>query len=153
VNKTKNAFQAMISIKSEQKSLNAPVPDIVEFITSGSFTASPKGYLISYEESELTGMDGTKTKMSVENGKVTVLRTGQYSSHMIFEKGQKHLCLYETPFGGVVVGINARTLDLKLDEHGGSLDIGYSLEIDNEIATNNRFTVNVRQAKEKSIKQ
>jgi uncharacterized beta-barrel protein YwiB (DUF1934 family) len=151
--KQKKSIPALISIKSEQRSVNAPIPDTIEFITSGSFSAVNNRYLISYEESELTGMDGTKTSLSVENGVVTVSRTGEFSSQMIFEKGQKHLCLYETPFGSVVIGINAQMIELKMDEHGGSLDIGYSLEVDNEIATHNRFTVKVSEAGGSTMQQ
>lgn len=133
----------MISVRSEQKTDELEEPEVLEFITSGCYAKNEKGCTISYDESELTGMDGTKTVLSVDNGLITVERHGYVTSQMIFEKGQKHLSLYDTPVGSLVVGINASEVDMKFDECGGRLFIGYSVEVDNVTATRNRFTVNV----------
>jgi uncharacterized beta-barrel protein YwiB (DUF1934 family) len=135
---------AIISIKGEQQPALDDEIEVVEFVTSGSYRIKDGICHIKYNESSLTGMEGTKTHVSVEDGKVTIVRSGYISSQMTFEKGQKHLSLYETPAGSFTVGVNAFKIDSSFDENGGSLTVDYSIEIDNTIAGYNNFSIIVK---------
>lgn len=41
-------------------------------------------YYIAYEESELTGLEGTKTTVKLDGKTVALIRTGTFPSHMLF---------------------------------------------------------------------
>lgn len=56
-------------------------------------------YYIAYEESELTGLEGTKTTVKLDGKTVALIRTGTFPSHMLFAEDERHVGLYQTPVG------------------------------------------------------
>ncbi len=135
----------IISIKGKQ-ALEDQEDDTIELVTAGRLTShGADGYLLSYEESELTGLEGTRTTFRVQQDKVSLIRTGAVCSQMIFELGRKHTSLYQTPYGSMEVGISAKEIDVGLNDHGGHLHIDYAIEIDHAMAGRNRFLIDVRE--------
>lgn len=141
----------IISIKGTQVSAEGG-PDEMELVTAGVLNREGEGrYTISYEESELTGLEGTTTVVRVDGPRVTLLREGSINSQMVFEEGQRHLSMYETPYGSLSVGILTRRMRSTLGEAGGDLEIDYAIEIDHLLAGQNIFRMNVK--KDPSIAQ
>lgn len=135
----------IISIKGTQVSAEGG-PDEMELVTAGVLNQEGEGrYTISYEESELTGLEGTTTVVRIEPGKVTLLRAGSVNAQMVFEEGRRHLSMYETPYGSLSVGINTRRVKNTVGEGGGDLEIDYAVEIDNLLVGRNLFRMNVRR--------
>ena len=62
-------------------------PEIIELVTEGVMELCQDGWEISYEESELTGLEGVTTTFRVEQGRVILTRSGQLNSHMVFQEG------------------------------------------------------------------
>lgn len=134
----------IISIKGRQLYAESS-PDEMELVTSGTLKRDGAGgYIVSYAETELTGLEGTTTRLHVDGGRVTLLREGNVNSQMVFEEGRRHLSMYETPYGALSIGINTRRMRSTLGEAGGDLEIDYAIEIDNLIAGQNLFRMNVR---------
>ncbi len=46
-------------------------------------------YYIAYEESELTGLEGTKTTVKLDGKTVALIRTGTFPSHMLFAEDER----------------------------------------------------------------
>ena len=122
-------------------------PDATELMTEGTMTLSDRGIRLSYEESELTGMEGTTTTFLVEGKRVTLLRTGAVNSQMIFEEGEQHTSLYETPFGELTVDIQTSKLLHNLTERGGLMEIKYSIAVEHTVTGRNCFKIRVRPRK------
>ena len=135
----------IISIKGKQLYAESG-PDEVELVTSGILKMDGPGRCtVSYEESELTGLEGTTTKLHIDGGRVTLLREGTINSQMVFEEGRRHLSMYETPYGALSIGVNTRRMRSTLGEAGGDLEIDYAIEIDNLLAGHNLFRMNVKK--------
>lgn len=135
----------IISIKGKQLYAESG-PDEMELVTSGTLRRNSRGgFTVSYQESELTGLEGTTTKLHIDGGRVTLLREGGVNSQMVFEEGRRHLSMYETPYGALSIGINTRRMRSTLDEAGGDLEIDYAIEIDNLLAGQNLFRMNVKK--------
>ena len=143
----------IISIRGMQD-MDGVGDDAIELVTEGRLS-SPGGdeYLLSYAESELTGLGGTTTTLSIQNGRVTLVRSGEVNSQMFVEEGKRHLSLYETPYGALSVGVNTRRMDLHLGESGGELEIDYAIEIDHAVAGENLFRIQVREQNAPAINQ
>ena len=140
----------IISIKGRQVNENGP--DEIELVTAGHLVRSKSGdFIVSYQETELTGLEGTTTTLRSEGSRITLLREGTVNSQMVFEEGQRHLSMYETPYGALSVGINTRRMKNTVGESGGDLEIDYALEIDNLLAGRTKFRMNVR--KDTALKQ
>jgi uncharacterized beta-barrel protein YwiB (DUF1934 family) len=137
--------EVIISIRGTQ-SYEDIEDDVIELVTSGTLSQDETGYQLSYKESELTGLEGTTTTFQVEHDRITLVRLGQINSQMVFEEGQKHISMYETPYGAMTVGVAARRVRSTLGETGGNIEINYALEIDHAIAGENYFYIHVRTA-------
>lgn len=135
----------IISIKGKQLYAEGG-PDEMDLVTSGTLKIDEAGgCTISYQESELTGLEGTTTKLHIDGGRVTLLREGSINSQMVFEEGRRHLSMYETPYGALSIGINTKRMRSTVNEAGGDLEIDYAIEIDNLLAGQNMFRVNVKK--------
>ena len=88
----------MLFVKGEQY-FDGIDPDSTELMTEGTMVLTEDGMRLSYQESELTGMEGTTTTFEITGKRVILRRTGTTNSQMVFEEGMQHTSLYETPFG------------------------------------------------------
>lgn len=137
----------VISIKGMQKYDNAD-PDVIELVTEGRLTREGSSYTLSYQESELTGLEGTLTTIQVDGEQVTLMRVGEFTSQMVFQEGRRHLSMYNTPYGAMAIGVNTRHLLAELDDQGGDIEIDYSIEVDHAMAGRNIFRINVKEAEQ-----
>ena len=106
-------------------------PEIIELMTDGIMELRNGGWDISYQESELTGLAGVTTTFRVEPNKVTLTRTGNLKSEMIFEKGVPHDSLYQMAFGALMITVEAKFMYFDITPAGGSIDLVYSIDIEN----------------------
>ncbi len=90
-------------------------------------------------------MEGTTTVFDVIGDRVTLTRTGSVNSQMVFELGQQHTSLYETPLGALTVDIHTSTLQHTLTDNGGLLHIRYSITVDHAVTGRNVFRIRVRR--------
>lgn len=117
--------------------------DNVTLVTQGKYLRHGGRYYVSYAESELTGLDGTRTTLCIDDRQVVVNRSGLYPSRMIFEKGKRHTSLYRTEYGDLLVGFSTEHIRSTLDDNGGTLDVRYAVEIDHSLAGTNHLKVDV----------
>ena len=135
----------VISIKGMQK-YEGNDPDTVELVTAGRLMKDKAGYTLSYQESEITGLEGTLTTIQVEGEQVTLMRMGEFNSQMVFQEGRRHLSMYNTPYGAMSVGVNTRHLLADLSDKGGDIEIDYAIEIDHTVAGRNVFQIKIKEA-------
>lgn len=120
--------------------------DDIELVTEGKLAQADGALRLSYQESELTGLDGTTTLFQVEPEKITLLRIGTINSEMVFEQGKRHMSLYSTPYGSMEVGVTARKMRSTLEyTSGGSIEIDYDIEINHMLAGQSLFRIKVRE--------
>ena len=136
----------IITVRGEQY-FDGVDPDATELMTEGTLTVTGDELRISYEETALTGMEGTTTTFSVEGKRVVLSRTGTVNSRMVFEEGAQHTSLYETPFGELTVDIQTSRLLHNLTERGGLMEIKYSIAVEHTVTGRNCFKIRVRPRK------
>lgn len=135
----------IISIRGVQ-SLEPGEEDVMELVTQGVLRQEEgEGFSLSYLESELTGLEGTTTTFRIAPDRITLRREGTLNSDMIFQEGQKHVSLYETPYGGLMLGVNTHRAKADLGTAGGRLSIRYALEVDSQPIGENSFEIQVTE--------
>ena len=134
----------LLSIRGEQY-FDDIDPDATELMTEGTMVLTEDGMVLSYEETELTGMEGTTTTFEVKGPQVILTRSGTVNSQMVFEEGRQHTSLYETPFGELSVDIQTSILKHNLSERGGLLEIKYSIAVEHTVTGRNCFKIRVRR--------
>lgn len=120
--------------------------DEIDFITAGTYSSKNGIYYIAYDESEMTGFEGCRTTLQVEDGRVVMTRSGKNKSQLIIERGVRHQCHYDTDDGiSMIIGVSGSNLISHLNEDGGDLSFRYSLDINTYLTSENQVAVTVRQ--------
>lgn len=136
----------MISIKGMQEVYSIDDSTDVELLTEGEFYKADGKYYAVYQESDVTGMEGTTTTVEVDNDKVSIIREGTITNQMIFIKDKKTTSYYDTQFGALTIGVLSDKINVDIDDNGGIIDVGYSLEINEETVGKNQFYISIREA-------
>ena len=136
--------KVIISVKGTQAMEDVESED-VELITEGEYSYRNGRGTFRYEESEMTGMDGTTTVFKFSPEEVVISREGTVSSRMVFVEGRRNIFLYETPFGSATIGIDTHKITNTLNEQGGELNIAYSLYFEQMLVSRNQFLVKIKE--------
>ena len=86
----------VISINSIHR-LEDSEPDRIDFTTDGKYSYEDGTGYLSYMESEVTGLPGTRTSVEIRPDEVIVDRTGSITSRMVFRRGEKNSFQYAHP--------------------------------------------------------
>ncbi|SHI70416.1 DUF1934 domain-containing protein [Clostridium intestinale] len=118
--------KALISIISNQ---NYEDDDVIEVVTPGEFYINNDGYEAIYEETEISGMEGTTTKLKIFGNEISLEREGTTTTKMDFKKNNNYITLYNTPYGMLELKINTKNLKIDMSDDGGEVQIDYNLSI------------------------
>ena len=119
--------------------------DSVELVTAGQYGFENGESRFTYEESELTGLDGTRTTFTINPMGVVLRREGNLNTEMVFQQGKKNFFLYETPYGSATMGVKTRRILTQLGEHGGDLELDYNIDFNHTPMGRNQFKIRVRE--------
>lgn len=136
--------KAVISVKGTQKN-DRNESDTIELVTEGNFYKKGNTFYVTYNETELSGMDGTTTTLKINDEVVILMRFGSNRSKMVFKKNKRHQADYFTPYGKVLLGVEPSDLYVNMNENGGELVIKYALDLNNEVVSNNELHLKVRE--------
>lgn len=122
-------------------------PEKVELMTEGWMETGEDGVIrLWYEESELTGMEGTTTYFTIDPEGVVLERRGMVSSRMEFRRdGRRTTSLYETPWGTMAVAVAVQRLAQRIGERGGVLELRFTIAVDQQLAGENYIKLRVKE--------
>lgn len=135
----------LITIKGLQSYYDDTESSDIELLTEGDFYKEDGVYFCDYAESEITGLDGTDTSIEIGSNYVSLQRSGNVNSQMLFMEGRKTSSLYSLPYGELTVDIYTEKLKANVDEHGGSISIDYIIDINNATTGRNNFEIAIRE--------
>lgn len=117
----------------------------IEMFTEGELYVTDERVIIAYEESELTGMEGSYTQVRFERrmpGLVTMTRNGSVSTILIFEENKRHICTYQTPYMPFQICVFTKKVENTLLEDG-KIVLDYVVEIRGAQAERTFFTLEI----------
>ncbi len=136
--------QIILFVRGEQ-TYDGVAPEVTELATEGVMTLDGDAIGLAYEETELTGMEGTTTRFTLQGDRVVLERTGTIQSRMEFKQGERSSSLYETPWGTMVVDIATTKLAHRLNERGGVMEIVFTIAVNHQVTGENRFKIRVKE--------
>lgn len=134
---------AMIRLKGKQM-VDGENFDM-ELVTEGVYQFFGNGCTVDYEETEVTGMENTKTNLTVDGSEVILTRSGANNSRLMFKSGQKYSGHYDTPYGAFTISVLSNHVVADIDAHGGRIAVDYLLEMDNVVSSANEFEMVITQ--------
>lgn len=119
--------------------------EAIELSTEGVMNIDGGRVELLYEESEITGMEGSRTSVIFEldsPGLISMIRNGTVSTALVFEKGKRHHCVYNTPI--MPFEICVRTIKVENDIiKSGRLRLDYVIEIRGAKAERTKFELDI----------
>ena len=120
--------------------------DQMEFVTDGKLYVRNNSIYIIYDETEVSGMEGCKTTIKMNDKSVRMRRTGKvgFNTELYFETGKRFNSIYETPYGpmGVEVLTDYVKNDFNIEECRGSIDVEYQVSMEGLAEGRNKLTIN-----------
>ena len=107
-------------------------PNVTEMYAEGTLLSNEKRIAVLYDETELTGMEGTRTRLffAKQNpGMVSLSRDGTVKTALHFETGRQHITVYQTPYLTCELCVHTYELENRLSSEGGTLHLRYDLKI------------------------
>ena len=119
-------------------------PEIIELTTEGTMERQKEVWVLSYEESDLTGLAGVTTLFRLEPGQVILQRSGKLRSEMVFREGVSHESLYQMEFGALMLTVCAKQIEANISQQGGTIDLVYSVQIEHTEAGMVEYHLEIR---------
>lgn len=119
----------------------------IEMMTQGKYYEKNGSIFLVYDESELSGMEGSTTTLKIDDEKtrkVMMKRFGSNESKLVFEKGIRHKSIYRTMYGDMDMEVVTSQIILVKDEKGlKKLDLSYRISVAGDTEMKNKLTVDV----------
>ena len=116
----------------------------IEMITTGEYFYKNNKHYILYEE-VMEGETATnKNRIKIAPGYMELTKSGLVSVHMMFEENHKNVTHYTTPYGTLLMGIDAKKVEICETENEIDIDVNYALELNEEHAADCDIHITVR---------
>ncbi|WIV12266.1 DUF1934 domain-containing protein [Proteiniborus sp. MB09-C3] len=134
----------MLKIKGKQTNIEGE-ENIIELITEGKLYNKNDSYYLVYDETEISGMEGSTTTLKIQGQKISMKRFGNNSSNLIFEKGQRHRTEYMTAYGDMTLEVMTDKINVNISSETGkgNIDLLYRLNLSDNMESNNHLTIDI----------
>ena len=122
--------------------------DRSETITVGNYYKKDDSHYLFYEEMVEGFLEPVKNRVKFSRGQLSVQKNGVVTSNMIFEEKKKNLSNYVTPYGNIMVGIDAKKVELKEEEQQIKVQVEYAMEINYEHLADCSLTIDIKEKRE-----
>ena len=126
--------------------------DSIEVITFGTYYKKNNKHYVLYDEVMEGTAEVTKNVIKIGADSMEVTRKGPASVHMVFEKDKKNVSYYHTPFGNLLIGINAKSIQVDESDLDINVRVNYGLEINYEHVAECHITVDVKSKEARDFK-
>lgn len=118
--------------------------DSIEVITSGTYYKKNGKHYVLYEEVMEGTAEVTKNMIKIGEDSMEVTKKGPAAVHMVFEKDKKNVSYYDTPYGSLLIGIDAKEIRVNETDLDIHVEVAYGLEINYEHIADCHITVDVK---------
>lgn len=134
---TKDIILTISGLHATDGDSDAPI----ETMTPAQYYMKNGKHYVVYDEI-LDGLEGTlKSTIKFTENQVELIRNGAASARMIFQPGQEHMVIYQTPMGPLSISLYTEDMEVAIGEEKISLRIDYSLKTEDVIVSES--TVNI----------
>ena len=116
----------------------------VEVIAPGDYFFKNNKHYVVYDE-VMEGFEGsTRNRIKIQEDLVELTKHGISNVHMVFEKNKKNVAYYHTPYGSLLIGIDAKKIEMTESEESIQVAINYDLDVNYEFLANCNITMNIK---------
>ena len=120
---TKDVLVSVKGLQTDQFQDNTEL----ETLTPGEYYERNGSHYVLYEETDEGAMGTTKNMLKFRENHLELIKKGLINVHMIFEQNKKNMANYTTPFGDLLIGIEAEQILIKEEEKRIQIQVDYAL--------------------------
>ncbi len=117
--------------------------DKLELTAEAEFYKKDGKYLIEYDEELISDCALSHTKVEVGDNFVSMQRTGDVRTEMLFMMERQTSSVYDTPYGNLQINIYTSKIENKLTDDGGTVYFEYIINADGRKLSRNSFDIKV----------
>ena len=142
---TKDVLVSISGLHMAAEGMEGNEDEPIEVLSAGTYYFKNGKHYVLFEE-VAEGISGvTKTQIKWQDTEfLEVSKKGLSNVHMIFEKNKKNVTYYYTPYGSLLIGIDAHKVQIEEQEDLIVVQVEYSLEVNCEHIANCNITVQIR---------
>ena len=129
--------------------------DQIQLITEGKMYIKGDIIYLTYDESQLSGMEGCKTRLKLDGSSVSMTRKGSavgIDTELRFEKGKRFSGYYDTPYGPMEMEVLTNDLVSAVSTEGfGKITIDYNISLKGVAENRNLLAIEVIGQEENRI--
>lgn len=117
--------------------------ETIETISPGGYYFRNGKHFFVYEEVMEGLQEITRNIIKVSDDYMELTKKGTVNIHMLFERNKKNVTYYYTPFGSLMIGIDAYRVEFHETENEMVIDVEYALDVNNEHISNCHIRIQV----------
>lgn len=116
----------------------------IETINVAEYYNKNNQHYVIYDEITEGFEESTKNIIKFREHSMDLTKRGLVNVHMVFEENKKNMTNYSTPYGNVLIGIDAKKVSCTEEEEQIRVDVEYALEVNYEHLADCKIQVNIR---------
>ena len=116
----------------------------IETVTAAEYYKKNNSHYVIYEEPCEGFEETTKSVIKFKENSLDLMRRGLINVHMVFEENKKNMTNYATPYGDILIGIDAGRIQMEEEENLIRVNVEYALEVNYEHFADCRITMNIQ---------
>lgn len=136
--------EVLLSLQGLQFDAVSADGDKIETITPAEYYKRNDSHYVIFEEAMEGFQEKTKNVIKFKENSLDLTKKGLVNVHMIFEENKKNMTNYTTPYGNILIGIDARSVRLKEREERIEVDVDYALEVNYEHFADCKIKMDIR---------
>lgn len=132
-----------ITMHSEQKGQGDARP--ITLVAFGQLAEKNGTTYVRYEETAVTGMEGTKTTLKWTGDTFTVIRHGTYEHRQEYQRGKNSIFSYKTPYFTIPMTAYTRELTILRAPRKWQVNLLYDLEMDSAKSGSIRLRIDIEE--------
>lgn len=141
----------MISVTSLQRDEDGK-EEKISLETPGTFREDGGVRYVSYDETELAGLEGTTTTLALWDDHVQLRREGTLNMEQEFRIGEANHSLYQTSVGTLEITAVTREIEDTIADGKGRMRLSYDVELKGLFNHLNEIIIELREDPEHSWK-
>lgn len=137
----------IISIQGLQHAVTDDEEVPVEVISFGEYHKRGGKHYLVYEEPEEGSTQATKCRIKFSEEGLEMSKKGVNNAKMVFVPGEEYVSCYQTPYGGLTLGMNTKSLELQEEEDFLRAELVYGLMVNSSLLADCTLVLKVEPRK------
>lgn len=117
----------------------------IQTITAAEYYKRNNSHYVIFDEANEGTEQSTRNIIKFKDNVLELTKKGYVNVHMIFEENKKNLTNYATPFGDILIGIDAKKIRLQDEENSIRVNVDYALEVNYEFLADCKISMEISE--------